>query len=164
MAMDAAHRARARPGVLRLEILVFNPLKRSYDWSGGFMKRSFFLPLMLLVFSLGSVACGERGNGRPMTQENGNRVSDVKEEWSKGKELARKLRTRVGDEWIHSKIVAKLIADKTTPERRISVDIVNHVVTLRGTVENAAQKTEAERIAKQTRGVARVNNRLDVSA
>ena len=128
------------------------------------MKRSFFLPLMLLVFSLGSAACGERGNGRPMTQDNGNRVSDVKEEWSKGKELARKLRTRVGDEWIHSKIVAKLIADKTTPERRISVDIVNHVVTLRGTVENAAQKTEAERIAKQTRGVARVNNRLDVSA
>ena len=63
-----------------------------------------------------------------------------------------------------SKIVAKVIADKTTPERRISVDIVNHVVTLRGTVENAAQKTEAERIAKQTRGVARVNNRLDVSA
>ena len=171
--MDAAHRPRAKPGVLRLEILVFNPLKRSYDWSGGFMKRSFFLPLMLLVFSLGSAACGERGNGRPMTQDNGNRVSDVgqepsreivKEEWSKGKELARKLRTRVGDEWIHSKIVAKLIADKTTPERRISVDVVNHVVTLRGTVENAAQKTEAERIVKQTRGVARVYNRLDVSA
>ena len=75
--MDAAHRARAKPGVLGLEILVFNPLKRSYDWSGGFMKRSFFLPLVLLVFSLGSVACGERGNGRPMTQDNGNRVSDV---------------------------------------------------------------------------------------
>jgi hypothetical protein len=67
------------------------------------MKRSFFLPLVLLVYSLGSVACGERGNGRPMTQD-GNRVS------------------------------------------------------------GAAQKTEAERIAKQTRGVARVDDRLDVSA
>jgi osmotically-inducible protein OsmY len=133
------------------------------------MKRSFFLPLVLLVFSLGSVACGERGRGRPMTQDKGNRVSDagqessrqvVQEKWSKSKELGRKLSRRVGDEWIHGKIVAKLIADKTTPERRITFHVVNHVETLRGTAENAAKKTEAERIAKQTRGVARV----DVSA
>jgi osmotically-inducible protein OsmY len=134
------------------------------------MKRSFFLPLVLLVFSIGCVACG---NPQPRSQDNGNRVSDagqesarqlVKEEWSKSKELGRKLSRRAGDEWIHGKIVAELIANKTTPERRISVDVVNHVVTLHGSVENAAQKTEAERIAKQTRGVARVNNLLDVSA
>jgi hyperosmotically inducible periplasmic protein len=67
------------------------------------------------------------------------------------------------DAWIHSKIVAKLLADKDTPERKINVDVDHNVVTLRGTVETMAQKEEAERIAKQTDGVKRVNNQLKVA-
>ena len=69
----------------------------------------------------------------------------------------------VDDAWIHSKLVAQLIADKDTPERKINVDVTNNVVTLRGTVESMEQKQEAERVAKQTDGVKSVRNMLKVS-
>ena len=68
----------------------------------------------------------------------------------------------IDDAWIHSKIVAQLIADKDTPEHKINVDVNNNVVTLRGWVSNAEQKQEAERIAAQTEGVKRVNNQLKI--
>jgi hyperosmotically inducible periplasmic protein len=68
------------------------------------------------------------------------------------------------DAWIHSKIVAKLIADSDVPERKINVDVKNSVVTLRGTVDSALQKSETERIAKDTEGVKRVINQLKVQA
>jgi hyperosmotically inducible protein len=69
----------------------------------------------------------------------------------------------VDDAWIHSKLVAQLIADKDTPERKINVDVNNNVVTLRGTVESMQEKQEAERIAKETDGVKSVRNMLKVS-
>jgi osmotically-inducible protein OsmY len=86
-------------------------------------------------------------------------------------EMAREARTKakgygdtigdtLDDAWIHTKIVAKLIGDADTPERKINVDVVNNVVTLRGTVETAEQKAEAERIAKETEGVTSVKNQL----
>ena len=67
------------------------------------------------------------------------------------------------DAWIHTKIVAQLIGNSATPERKINVDVKNNVVTLRGTVETAEQKTEAEQIAKNTESVKSVNNQLKVS-
>jgi hyperosmotically inducible periplasmic protein len=69
----------------------------------------------------------------------------------------------VDDAWIHSKLVAELIADKDTPERKINVDVNNNVVTLRGTVQSMQEKQEAERIAKETDGVKSVRNMLKVS-
>ncbi|HSQ24786.1 MAG TPA: BON domain-containing protein [Pyrinomonadaceae bacterium] len=66
------------------------------------------------------------------------------------------------DAWIHTKIVAKLISDSDTPERKINIDVVDGAVTLRGTVETAEAKTEAERIAKETDGVKKVTNQLKV--
>jgi len=66
------------------------------------------------------------------------------------------------DAWIHSKIVAKMIADWQVPERKVNVDVKNNVVTLRGTVDSALQKSDAERIAKDTEGVKSVVNRLKV--
>jgi len=68
------------------------------------------------------------------------------------------------DAWIHTKIVAKLIANSKTPERKINVDVVKNAVTLRGTVESAEEKAEAERIAKETDGVQKVTNQLKVVA
>jgi hyperosmotically inducible protein len=68
------------------------------------------------------------------------------------------------DAWIHTKIVAQLIGNSTTPERKIKVDVKNNVVTLRGTVETAEQKTEAEQIAKNTESVKSVNNQLKVGS
>ncbi len=68
----------------------------------------------------------------------------------------------IEDAWIHTKIVAKLIANSATPERNINVDVVKNVVTLRGNVDTAEQKAEAARVAKDTDGVKSVNNQLKV--
>ena len=67
------------------------------------------------------------------------------------------------DAWTHTKIVAKLIGDADTPERKINVDVVDGAVTLRGTVDTAEAKSEAERIAKETDGVKKVTNQLKVA-
>jgi osmotically-inducible protein OsmY len=67
------------------------------------------------------------------------------------------------DAWIHSKVVAKLISDKNTPERKINVDVSKGVVTLRGTVDDAEQSREAGKVARETEGVKRVVNQLKVS-
>jgi hyperosmotically inducible periplasmic protein len=68
----------------------------------------------------------------------------------------------VDDAWIHSKIVSQVVGDKDSTDRKIHIDVDNGVVTLRGTVDSMQQKEEAERIAKETEGVKRVNNRLTV--
>jgi osmotically-inducible protein OsmY len=68
------------------------------------------------------------------------------------------------DAWVHTKVVAKLIGDTQTPERKINVDVVDGAVTLRGQVDTAEGKTEAERLAKETDGVKKVVNQLKVVA
>ena len=60
-------------------------------------------------------------------------------------------------------MVAKLISDTQTPERKINVDVVDSEVTLRGQVDTAEAKTEAERLAKETDGVKKVVNQLKVA-
>lgn len=67
------------------------------------------------------------------------------------------------DAWIHTKIVAQLIGDSQTPERKINVDVVNGEVTLRGVVDTPQAKAEAERLAKETTGVKKVTNQLTVA-
>jgi osmotically-inducible protein OsmY len=66
------------------------------------------------------------------------------------------------DTWIHTKIVAKLIGDTDVSERNINVDVDKKIVTLRGVVTSAAEKSEAARIAKETDGVVKVVNLLKV--
>ncbi len=66
------------------------------------------------------------------------------------------------DAWVHTKLVAKLIGDTQTPERKINVDVVDGAVTLRGQVDTAEGKAEAERLAKDTDGVKSVKNELKV--
>ena len=88
-------------------------------------------------------------------------------------EMARKAREKatsagdtlgksIDDAWIHTKITTKLIGNSETPARKVNVDVVDGVVTLRGVVETATAKEEAERVAKTTDGVKRVRNLLKV--
>ena len=86
------------------------------------------------------------------------------EERIKAKELGESIGKSVDDAWIHMKIVTKLIGNASTPERKINVDVVNGVVTLRGVVDTADQRIEAERVAKDTEGVQTIQNRLKVGA
>jgi hyperosmotically inducible periplasmic protein len=89
---------------------------------------------------------------------------NARAEREKAKGSGEKLGDSLDDAWIHTKIVAKLIGNTDTPERKINVDVVNNVVTLRGAVDTAEQRAEAERVAKNTEGVTRVVNQLKVGA
>ena len=88
----------------------------------------------------------------------------AREEREKAKANKETIGQSLDDAWIHTKIVAKLIGDTKTPERNINVDVVAGAVTLRGNVDTAEAKTEAERIAKETEGVTKVSNQLKVVA
>jgi osmotically-inducible protein OsmY len=66
------------------------------------------------------------------------------------------------DPWITTKIQAKYFLDVDVKGHRIDVDTNNGIVTLKGTVGSADQKSEAEQIARQTEGVKRVINQLKI--
>jgi hyperosmotically inducible periplasmic protein len=86
----------------------------------------------------------------------------AKEARTKAKSSGENIGDSLDDAWIHTKIVAKLIGNATTPQRKINVDVVNNTVTLRGAVDNNDEKAEAERVAKATEGVKSVKNMLVV--
>lgn len=67
------------------------------------------------------------------------------------------------DSWLWFKTRAALLTTADLRESTINVDVVNDVVTLKGTVETAAQKTKAEQVAKDIDGVKSVKNELKVA-
>ena len=147
------------------------------------MKRFVALAAVLMAASLGFVGCT---NTDTYTNKNANananmatpermatptpgtgRGSYTEKQAAEERERAKQSKETIGDTlddaWIHTKIVAKLIANSATPERKINVDVVNNVVTLRGEVDTAQAKTDAEKIAKETEGVKSVVNQLKVA-
>jgi len=66
------------------------------------------------------------------------------------------------DMWLWVKTRAELLGTSDLRESTINVDVVNSVVTLKGTVADAAQKTKAEQVAKAIDGVKSVKNELKV--
>ncbi|MDQ3170592.1 MAG: BON domain-containing protein [Acidobacteriota bacterium] len=68
----------------------------------------------------------------------------------------------VTDASVTAAVKTRLLADPDVAGLRIDVDTTDKVVTLTGTVATAAQKTEAESIARDTTGVTRVVNNLRV--
>lgn len=67
------------------------------------------------------------------------------------------------DMWLWVKTRASLMGTSDLRESTINVDVVNDVVTLKGTVATAAQKTKAEQVAKDIDGVKSVKNELKVA-
>ena len=67
------------------------------------------------------------------------------------------------DSWLWFKTRAALLTTNDLRESTINVDAVNDVITLRGTVETAAQKAKAEQVAKDIDGVKSVKNELKVA-
>jgi hyperosmotically inducible protein len=66
------------------------------------------------------------------------------------------------DTTVTTAVKNKLAADPTTSAARINVDTSNGVVTLSGEVPTAAEKSEAERLARNTQGVTQVVNNISV--
>lgn len=80
------------------------------------------------------------------------------------KEAGRTVGSGVNDGWLWVKTKFDLAAADDLRDSTINVDVDNDVVTLTGTVATAAQKAQAETIAKAVEGVKSVKNMLTVRA
>jgi osmotically-inducible protein OsmY len=67
------------------------------------------------------------------------------------------------DSWIWFKTKTALATSSDVRSRTINVDVVNDVVTLKGSVASAAEKTKAETVTKEIDGVKSVKNQLTVA-
>lgn len=70
----------------------------------------------------------------------------------------------ITDTWLTTKVHANMMNEPLLKDSDISVDVNNHVVTLKGTVASAAGKARAEQIARSTEGVKGVMNSLVIGA
>jgi len=82
----------------------------------------------------------------------------------KAKQLGNQVGRSLDDVWIYSKIMTRLAADPDTSAIQVHVDVTNKVVTLRGHVDSATAKTQAERLAKDTEGVTAVRDLLTIAS
>lgn len=78
------------------------------------------------------------------------------------KESGRTVGTGANDLWLWVKTRFDLAAADDLRDSTINVDVDNDVVTLTGTVANAAQRSRAETVAKAVEGVKSVRNQLKV--
>jgi len=68
------------------------------------------------------------------------------------------------DSWLWFKTKAELASIDDLRDSTINVDVDNDVITLKGTVGNAAQKAAAEKAAKAIEGQKGVKNELQIKA
>jgi hyperosmotically inducible periplasmic protein len=68
--------------------------------------------------------------------------------------------TMVSDAWITTQIYAKFFAAPDIKARNIDVETVSGVVTLRGTIQSGAERSQAVAKAKGTEGVKQVVDKL----
>jgi hyperosmotically inducible protein len=101
-----------------------------------------------------------------------NRNYNTRSDWEReaanytaqAKNLGQTIGEGLEDGWIHFKVRSALFAVEDLRDSTINVDVDNNAVTLRGTVESAADKAAAEKAAKGVEGVKSLKNNLTVSA
>ena len=76
--------------------------------------------------------------------------------------VATKVEETVAESTITTKIKSKMVLDDLVKARTISVSTTGSVVTLTGTVASAAERERAVRLAKETNGVTKVVDRLEI--
>ena len=84
-------------------------------------------------------------------------------EYERDKRSTETIGQGANDSWLWTKTRLALMTTSDLRESTIDVDAVNDVITLKGTVETAAQKTKAEQVAKGIDGVKSVKNELKVA-
>jgi hyperosmotically inducible protein len=119
-----------------------------------------------VVANANSPAVNANSNANTSTRRAPNREEyerDRDRYQREAKELGRTIGTGINDGWLWTKTRFELAAADDLRDSTINVDVNNDVVTLTGTVANAAQKAKAESIAKAVEGVKAVKNLLKVS-
>ncbi len=104
---------------------------------------------------------------------NGNRWNDAnvnreeydknKADYEKDKRSGETIGQGANDSWLWTKTRLALMTTSDLRESTIDVDVVNAVVTLKGSVASAAEKTKAETVAKGIEGVKSVKSELKVA-
>ena len=84
--------------------------------------------------------------------------------YEKEKTTTEVIGTGINDSWLWFKTRSALAMTDDLRDSTISVSVSDEVVTLAGTVGDAAQKASAEKTAKGISGVKSVKNNLKVSA
>jgi len=127
-----------------------------------------------LVVDLNAATTGTAGTVKEKTKEGAeatkNGAEKVAEKTKDGaKVVGQKTKegaVKVGDEVTDAYLISKLHADFVNEDllkgSDINVDSDNQIVTLRGTVMSQAGRARAVAIAKGTKGVKRVNDRLTI--
>jgi hyperosmotically inducible periplasmic protein len=70
----------------------------------------------------------------------------------------------IDDASVTASVQGKLTADRLSNFSRINVDTDRGVVSLNGVVRSAEEQTRAEELARQVKGVTKVNNNLQIQS
>lgn len=112
------------------------------------MKTWILSGILVLCLAVGFMAaCNENRSGAEPDKANPNQVA------------SNETRTDTG---ITAEVKAKITDDELLDNTDVSTETENGVVTLTGTVKTEAQKTRAEEIARNTKGVVSVNSKVVV--
>ncbi|MCA1817728.1 MAG: BON domain-containing protein [Acidobacteria bacterium] len=120
-----------------------------------------------------NLAVNANTNANSNANTSGNYNAKItKEEYEKDKErygreakgAGETIGSGLEDGWLWVKTKGELATVDDLRDSTINVDVTNAVVTLRGSVATAAQKTKAEQAAKSVSGVKSVTDKLTVSA
>lgn len=121
----------------------------------------------VLALSLGLAACNRQDNatvGQKMdaaVQRTEQAAGEVKRDAGN---MVDKVEAKVDDMSITASIKADLAKDPDLSAMKINIDTQSGVVTLSGPAPSAAAKERATTIAQNVKGVAGVNNNLQVGA
>jgi osmotically-inducible protein OsmY len=125
-----------------------------------FLRAIFFLAVLAIV---GVLAYNYwSGHGWTLRAPSGARDFDAGAAARKAGEAATKIEGAVSEGALTAKIMSKMALDDYVKARTISVDTSGTVVTLTGLVESTAERERAVRLARETAGVTRVVDKLEV--
>ncbi len=102
------------------------------------------------------------GGNKSLTREEYDKNKDTYTK--EAKDAGSKIGSGLEDGWLFAKTRTALLATDDLRESTVNVDVDNAIITLRGTVANAAQKEAAEKVAKGIEGQKGVKNELKIQA
>lgn len=122
--------------------------------------------------NVGAVVVNANSNSNVATNTNrwANANSVTREDYDKNRaeyereKGASTIGTGANDSWLWFKTRAALMTTADLRDSTINVDVSNAVITLKGSVASAAQKSKAEQVANGIEGKSKVVNQLTVAA
>lgn len=118
---------------------------------------SFKIIGVSILVIAGLAACNKPGPAERAGENIDRSVDQLGQKMSKQGEKAG---TAIEDTEITAKVKAAIFAESGLKTLQISVDTINGVVTLTGSVNSQANSTTAESLARAVSGVKSVDNRL----